>query len=58
VRQRLKRAIDALAQNPRPSESRTLDVADLEVPSGVEFRRLRVERWRIVYAVNDAETWV
>jgi mRNA interferase RelE/StbE len=58
VRQRLKRAMDALAEEPRPSESRPLDVTGLDVPAGTELRRLRMDPWRAVYAVNDAEGWV
>ena len=58
VRQRLKRTIDGLIDDPRPPKSRTLDVTGLDVPPGVELRRVRIERWRIVYAVNDDEGWV
>jgi len=58
VRQWLKRAIDDLANDPRPSESQSLDVTGLDVPPGVELRRLRIERWRVVYAVNDDDGWV
>lgn len=58
VRQRVKREIGALANEPRPHNSRALDVTGLDVPSGVEFRRVRVEQWRIVYALNPAEGWV
>ena len=57
VRQRLMRAIDGLADDPRPPRSRTLDVSGLDVPPGVTLHRLRIERWRIVYAVNDDEGW-
>lgn len=58
VRQRVKRAISDLATEPRPSHSHALDVAGLEVPEAVEMRRLRLDTWRIVYAVNDKERWV
>lgn len=47
VRQRIRRAISALAEDPRPPTSRLLD-HDLAVG---EPRRLRIDRWRIVYAV-------
>ncbi len=30
----------------------------LDVREGVELRRIRMERWRIVYAVCDEEQWV
>jgi mRNA-degrading endonuclease RelE of RelBE toxin-antitoxin system len=55
VRHRIKRAIDGLADDPRPHGSLTLDVSELDIPPGVELRRLRIDRWRIVYAVNDDE---
>ncbi len=35
-----------------------MDIADLELRAGVELRRIRMERWRIVYAVCDEEQWV
>ena len=58
VRQRVRREIEALASEPRPHNSRPLDVTGLDVPQGVEFRRLRLEHWRILYALNPAEGWV
>ena len=32
--------------------------ADLDLPSGVELCRLRLGKWRIIYAVNEAEGWI
>ena len=58
VRQRIKRAIGGLAQNPRPYFSEKLNTEGLELPEGVELRRIRLEKWRIIYAVNDPEEWV
>jgi len=58
VRQRLRRAIEALAQEPQPSGSRALDVSTLDLPPEVEIRRLRIESWRLVYAVHAADSWV
>jgi mRNA-degrading endonuclease RelE of RelBE toxin-antitoxin system len=58
VRQRMRRQIDDLSANPRPHASRELDITTLELPPDVELRRLRLERWRLVYAVNDADGWV
>jgi mRNA-degrading endonuclease RelE of RelBE toxin-antitoxin system len=58
MRQRIRRTIDALANEPRPPESRLLDTADLDLPPSIEIRRVRLERWRIVYAVHDDERWV
>ncbi len=58
VRQRIKRLISELSDQPRPSFSQELDITGLEVPQGVEIRRIRLEQWRIIYAVNDGEKWV
>jgi mRNA interferase RelE/StbE len=58
VRQQVKRALDGLADEPRPPKSRDLDVTGLDVPLGVELRRWRMDQWRILYAVNDDEGWV
>lgn len=58
MRQRVRRAISSLATAPRPPESAAMHVADLDLRAGVELRRIRMERWRIVYAVCDAERWV
>ena len=54
VRQRVKRAIDRLADDPRPSQSKMLKVPDVEY----ELRRLRLDRWRIVYAITEVEKYV
>jgi len=51
MRQRVKRAIRALADNPRPSGSKDLDVTDLEQ----EIRRLKLEKWRVIYAITEAD---
>jgi len=58
VRQRVKRTIDDLAQDPRPHHSQALDTTDLDVPEDVEIRRIRIDKWRLIYAVNDVEKWV
>ncbi len=56
VRQRVKRAIGALAHDPRPHHSQELDLSRLKgqvtIPKGVELRRLRLEHWRVLYAVD------
>jgi len=49
MRQRVKRAIDSLAENPRPHKSKALDFSDMDK----ELRRLRLDRWRIVYAITE-----
>jgi mRNA interferase RelE/StbE len=51
LRQRAKRAIDSLADNPRPVRSKALEMGDL----GVEARRLRLDQWRIVYTISEAD---
>jgi mRNA interferase RelE/StbE len=58
IRQRMKRVVDGLNSNPYPSNSKALDVSDLEVPLHVKIRRVRLEHWRILYAVNEQERWV
>ena len=58
VRQRIRRAISDFAKEPRPAGSAALDVSGLEVPDGIEARRLRLDAWRIVYAIHDGERWV
>jgi mRNA interferase RelE/StbE len=67
MRQRVRRAIDALADQPRPSSSKALNlsssqqsVAEPVVPGAdeqlhYELRRLRLDRWRVVYAITEAD---
>ena len=57
VRQRVKRAIDDLANNPRPPQSKRLEVFD-EEEIECDIWRLRIDNWRIVYAVTEAENVV
>ena len=57
IRQLMKRALDSLAEDPRPPASQALDTVGIDIPAGVEIRRLRIGRWRVVYAVNDEEGW-
>jgi mRNA interferase RelE/StbE len=47
-------AIDGLAGEPRPPQCRPLHAPD----ATSELRRLRLDRWRIVYAVSDEVRWV
>ena len=58
VRQHVHQAITALATAPRSQASRDLNTGDLDLPAGVEIRRVRLNRWRIIYAVHDDEQWV
>jgi mRNA interferase RelE/StbE len=55
VRQRIKRAIDLLAGDPRPPESKQLDFGTDDTQGDeCEVRRLRIDNWRIVYLVTEA----
>ena len=58
LRQRVRRSIDDLGRAPRPAESKPLDLAGIDLPPSIELRRIRIDRWRIVYAVSDADQWV
>ena len=71
MRQRVRRAIAALADEPRPAESKALArpiqeeardaqdtaarVEDQSQEPVPELRRIRLDRWRIVYAITEAE---
>ncbi len=52
IRQRIKRAVSELAENPRPPRSKVLSVPEFDG----ELRRLRLESWRIVYLVTEADS--
>lgn len=58
VRQRIRRAIASLATNPYPHNCRQVEITGIELPLGVEIWRIRMEHWRIVYAINETERWV
>ena len=49
VRQRVRRAVDALAGDPRPPHSARLDASETDN----EIWRLRMDRWRIVYGIDE-----
>jgi mRNA interferase RelE/StbE len=71
IRQRVRRAIAILADEPRPAESKTLvrpipeDAANAQIraaqdedesPEPVrELRRIRLDRWRIVSAITETD---
>jgi len=58
MRQRIRRDIDSLARIPRPRHRKALEFSpdtDPGVPEGDELRRLRIDRWRVVYAISEAE---
>lgn len=50
VRKRLRREIDALAMQPAPHAAKQLDY---QTGSNAVLYRLRIDKWRIVYAVDD-----
>lgn len=54
VRQRIRHAIGQLADNPRPSNSKQVIVPAFER----ELRRLRLDSWRVVYAITDSDALV
>ncbi len=58
IRQRVRRLLNELVADPRPSATKALDVSELDVPATIEIRRVRLEHWRVLYAVNDQEGWV
>lgn len=62
MRQRLRREIESLASAPRPSTSKALEVPapeeEKEEAQPFELRRLRIDRWRVVYTVTDEDYMV
>jgi mRNA interferase RelE/StbE len=50
----VKRAIDDLATNPRPPGGKRLDASQTE-DSEYEIWRVRIDSWRIVYLISEAE---
>ncbi len=54
MRQRVKRAIDDLKNDPRPLRGKRLEWSETDV----ELRRLRLDRWRVVYLIDEADQWV
>jgi mRNA interferase RelE/StbE len=51
IRQRVRKAISELADNPRPYNSKQLNISDFEE----ELWRLRLDNWRIVYVITEAD---
>lgn len=51
IRQRVRRAIGELAANPRPTQSKALNFPDIDK----ELRRLRLDKWRVLYAVTEED---
>ncbi len=57
IRQRVKQTLSDLGRESRPSQSRALRLPETGEPfkeAGWELRRIRLEDWRIVYAVNES----
>lgn len=51
VRQRVRAAIRDLVDNPRSPQSKQLDFSEF----AGELRRLRLDNWRILYAVSETD---
>ncbi|XGV95425.1 MAG: type II toxin-antitoxin system RelE/ParE family toxin [Leptolyngbya sp. BL-A-14] len=51
IRQRIKPAIQNFAEEPRPSQSKQLNLPDFEQ----ELWRLRLDSWRIIYVISQAD---
>jgi mRNA interferase RelE/StbE len=51
MRQRVRRAIDSLAEDARPADSKQLEWLDWR--DGLW--RVRLDRWRILYLVDDTD---
>jgi mRNA interferase RelE/StbE len=51
IRQRIKRAIDELEENPHPSNSKQLELDEIDR----QVCRIRLDKWRIVYMVDESE---
>jgi mRNA-degrading endonuclease RelE of RelBE toxin-antitoxin system len=52
MRQRVRRMIDELQVEPRPARSIAMTIED-EVNLTWEVRRIRLEGWRIIYAIDE-----
>ena len=50
IRQRVRQAVRALCDAPRPHTSRPLHI---ELDLKVEPRRIRLDRWRIIYVIDE-----
>ena len=51
IRQRVRSAIGEFADDPRPSQGKPLNVPNLDR----ELWRIRLDRWRVVYAITDED---
>lgn len=55
MRQRMKETIESFAENPRPANSKSLH---LPTDLNVDVCRLRLDKWRVVYLISEAEKTV
>ena len=57
IRQRVKRVIFQLEENAAPSNSKPLDLTGIapDLDPDKTIRRIRLDRWRIVYSVSESE---
>lgn len=53
IRQQIKRMVDDLRNAPRPSQSKSLALPD-SLQIEWEVRRIRIDDWRVVYAISEA----
>jgi mRNA interferase RelE/StbE len=54
MRQQIRRSIDDLRSDARPSRSNPLEIPDITL----ELRRIRIESWRVIYGVSETDQWV
>ena len=54
MRQRVRRAVDGLAEDPHPPRSRRLRTERV----APDLYRLRLDRWRIVYGITEEDKMV
>jgi mRNA interferase RelE/StbE len=54
MRQRIRVAVAALADDPRPDNARQLGLSQ----PAAEAWRLRIDRWRVVYTIEEDSRWV
>jgi mRNA interferase RelE/StbE len=55
IRQRVMRALQALRTDPRPNDSRAMDMSGtvINLSDDMEVRRIRMANWRIVYLIEE-----
>ncbi|HOU41591.1 MAG TPA: type II toxin-antitoxin system RelE/ParE family toxin [Promineifilum sp.] len=49
MRQRAKQSVNSLSRDPRPANSKALNIPE----TSYEVRRARLDRWRIVYFIDE-----